>query len=65
MWMFIINKRIRKNETLFDLIGEAKEMLLDRSPQEMELIYAIAKLDSDERAAIIVAYKTIKEIERI
>lgn len=45
-----------KQETLFELIGQAREMLLDRSREEADLIYAVSKMDSEERGAIILAY---------
>lgn len=46
-----------KQESLFDLIQQAHQMLLDRSKQEQELIYHIAKLEPDLRGAIILAYQ--------
>ena len=52
-----------KQVALFDLICEAKGMLLDREPLERDLIYAIAKLDQEERAAIILAYQCLLERE--
>ncbi len=48
-----------KFDGLFELIGQAKEMLLDRPKPEQDLIYAIAKLEDDLRAAIILAYQGI------
>ena len=44
-------------ESLFDLVAQATEMLKDRSKPEQELIYFIAKLDPDLRVAIILAYQ--------
>ena len=46
-----------KEESLFTLIQEATEMLKDRSKPEQDLIYHIAKFDTDLRAAIILAYQ--------
>lgn len=46
---------------IFQLIQSATEMLKDRSKQERDLIYAIAKLDDEERAAIILAYQNFVE----
>ena len=34
-------------------------MLIDRSKEEANLIYHVAKLDDEERAAIILAYQNI------
>ena len=48
-----------KHDTLFDLIQQATEMLLDRSRAEQELIYYIAKLEPDLRTAIILAYQNL------
>lgn len=44
---------------MLELIREAEAMLLDRIPQERDLIYAIAKLDPEARSAIVVAYEFI------
>lgn len=46
-------------ESFTQLIKEAHEMLLDRPKQEADLIYAIALLDNEEKAAIILAYKNL------
>mgnify|MGYP003390326874 FL=1 len=46
-----------KEESFGDLLKSAQAMLWDRHPQERALIYAIAKLDPEERAAIIIAYE--------
>ena len=46
---------------MFHLIHEATEMLLDRSEPERELIYYIAKMEPDLRAAIILAYQNLKD----
>ncbi len=48
-------------DDMFTLIDEAKDMLLDRPEAERELIYAIAKLEDDLRAAIVLAYNYLKE----
>ena len=50
-----------KKVSLFDLIHEAKEMLLDRIPIERELIYSIASLTDEERSAIVLAYQFLQE----
>ena len=47
---------LSKQETLFDLVQQAKAMLADRPRIEADLIYYVAKFDSEERAAIILAY---------
>lgn len=49
------------DESLIDLIEQATEMLLDRPQEERNLIYAIARLDDDLRAAIILAYQNLKD----
>lgn len=48
-------------ESLTDLIKQAIEMLNDRTQYERDLIYHIAKMDSDSRAAITFAYGIIKK----
>ena len=48
-----------KDESLFSLIGEAREMLLDRPRCEADLIYAIAVMPDDLRSAIVLAYRGI------
>ena len=52
----------KQEETLFDLIDQAMQMYLDRSKQERDLIYAIAKLDDDARSALILAYQALYPI---
>ena len=49
----------QKNTSLFQLFYEAAEMLLDRSKEERDLIYFVANLDDEERAAIKFAYQNI------
>lgn len=49
---------------LFGLIDEAKQMLQDRSDAEAALIYHVAKLDNEERCAIILAYQSLKYHEK-
>lgn len=53
-------KVFMKKQNLFDLAKEAREMLLDRSKQEQDLIYLICKMDSELRAAIMLAYQGMK-----
>lgn len=48
-------------KNLSELIVSATAMLLDRAPVERDLIYILAKLDDEERAAIIFAYENLKE----
>lgn len=48
-----------KYEILMDLIQQAKAMLLDRSKEEQDLIFYVAKLEDDLRTAIIIAYRGI------
>ena len=43
--------------SFMDLIREAQQMLLDRSKQEADLIYSVACLNDEERAAISMAYR--------
>lgn len=50
-----------KEESFFDLVAQAKAMLLDRHPAERELIYYVAKLENDLHQAIILAYQSLKE----
>lgn len=49
-----------KEESLFDLIDQARQMLLDRPEIEQDLIYYVAKLNDEERAAIILAYQSFR-----
>ena len=46
-----------QQESLFDLILQAQQMLSDRCKSEQDLIYTMAKLDPDLRAGIILAYQ--------
>lgn len=46
-------------ESFTQLLDEAREMLLDRSKEEADLIYAIAILDDEARVAITLAYRMI------
>ncbi len=46
-----------EQESFFDLIQQAHAMLEDRPKPERDLIYIMAKLDPDLRAAIILAYQ--------
>lgn len=47
-----------KNETgMFQLVKEACEMLKDRSKEEADLIYYVAKMEEDLRMAIVLAYQ--------
>lgn len=48
-----------KNESLFDLVGQATQMLLDRGRDEQDLIYFIASLDDELRTGIILAYQNL------
>lgn len=50
---------MKGNESFFDLLRDAHQMLSDRSRQEADLIYYIAKLDNEERSAIILAYQNL------
>ncbi len=50
-------------ESFLDLIRQAIEMLLDRSIEERNLIYHVARMENDLRAAIILAFETIKNDE--
>lgn len=43
------------------LIQDAVDMLRDRTKEEQDLIYSVAKLDADERQAIILAYRLIHD----
>ena len=44
-----------------ELIQEAAQMLLDRPPQERQLIVHIAKMPDDLRAAIVLASQCIDD----
>ena len=46
-------------EGMFDIIDQAKQMLLDRHQVERDLIYAIAKLSDEDRMGIIIAYQLL------
>jgi hypothetical protein len=46
-------------ESLFELIQEAEEMLLDRCQSEQDQIYYIAKLPSKCIQAIVLAYQNL------
>lgn len=46
-------------QSFTDLLKEARQMLLDRSKPEADLIYAIAALDDEARSAIILAYRNL------
>ncbi len=46
-------------ESFVQLLREANEMLRDRPKPEADLIYHVAKLDSEARAAIIMGYDMI------
>ncbi len=48
---------------LFTLIEEATQLLLDRQPIERDLIYYVAILTDEERAAIAFAYRSLKDDE--
>lgn len=48
-----------KGESLFDLVGQATQMLLDRGRDEQDLIYFIASLDDELRTGIILAYQNL------
>jgi len=50
---------MEKQESLFDLIQQAQQMLLDRSKAEQDLIYYVAKLPDDLRSGIILAYEIL------
>lgn len=44
---------------MIELIKEAQAMLLDRHPEERQLIYAIAVLPDDLRSAIVLAFQSL------
>ena len=48
-----------KQESFFDLVDQAKAMLLDRPVIEQQLIYTIAKMEDELRSAIVLAYQDI------
>ena len=50
-------------KSIVDLIKEAKEMYLDREQLERDLIYYVAKLDDEERLALIIAYQDLTNRE--
>lgn len=47
-------------ETMQMLIQQAVAMLRDRSKEEAALIYYVAKMDNEERSAIILGYQLMK-----
>lgn len=49
------------NDSITDLIKEAIQMFQDRSREEADLIYAVAKLSDIEKAALLAAYRLIYE----
>lgn len=48
------------NESLSMLIQEAVAMLRDRSKEEAALIYYVAKMDNEDRSAIVIGYQLMK-----
>lgn len=48
-------------EEMRELINQAYQMLVDRNKEEARLIYVIAKLPEDLRAAIILAYALLEK----
>lgn len=42
---------------------DAQEMYLDRPRQQADLIYHIARMDSEERGALVLAYRILYEGE--
>lgn len=48
---------------LFTLIQEAAAMLLERPQIERDLIYFVATMTDEERAAIAFAYRSLKDDE--
>lgn len=48
-----------QKESLFDLIQQSTEMLMDRTKPEQDLIYYICKMEDDLRTAIILAYRQL------
>lgn len=59
----LMTAKMSKQESLFDLMQQAKAMLLDRSKEEQDLIYHCAKFDHESRAAIILAYQSLYKKE--
>jgi len=47
--------------TMRELIKEATAMLMDKPHLERELIYYMAKMPEEERAAIVIAYQLLRE----
>lgn len=52
-------------KTFSELLDSSRQMLLDRTKEEQNLIYAVCKLDDEERAAIIMAYRFLYEEEKV
>lgn len=48
-----------KEQPLSELIQEAVQMYQDRSKQEADLIYYVAKMHDEDRIALILAYELI------
>lgn len=53
-----------EEEKFTDLLDQAIQMLRDRPKPEAELIYAVAKLDPDLRAAIVMGYELIQSVAK-
>ena len=52
-------------DSFIELLKEATAMLLDRPKPEQDLIYYIARMESDLRAAIILAYQNLYRDEDV
>ena len=61
-----INRTMKQEpETLFDLIQDATEMLQNMPKKVARFTYSIAKMNHDERAAIVLAYNLLYPKEKI
>jgi hypothetical protein len=54
---------MKKKESLLDLVEQATQLYRDRAKLEADLIYFVAKLDNEERTALILAYQNLYERE--
>lgn len=54
---------IRQMQPFSELIQEAVQMYQDRSKQEADLIYYVAKMHDEDRTALMLAYDLIYKTE--
>lgn len=52
-----------QRESMKDLIKQAIQMYNDRTKEENDLIYHIAKMDNESKTALILAYEILYKIK--